>query len=241
MSNHYHLVLHVDRGRSAAWTHQEVVERWARLFRLPSLIDEWQKGCGGDAVRVGAEALIERYRERLSDVSRYMACMNEYLARRANAEDQCTGRFWEGRFKCQALLDEAGLLTAMTYVDLNPVRAGVLLFQRRRNSLLSSLASSSSSSRDQHSRLKSLAASRKTLVHRCFPFAISRLLALSCLSVSSSTSISLTGLVAQSVPIGGERSMNTRPRFLNGSASTLMHGGQRCDLRAMFSVGVLVE
>lgn len=125
MSNHYHLVLHVDAARARSWSAHEVAERWGELFALPPLIQRWQASTGTEAERVLAEQVIANWRSRLHDVSWFMRCLNEHLARRANAEDNCTGRFWEGRFKSQALLDEAGLLTAMAYVDLNPIRAGL--------------------------------------------------------------------------------------------------------------------
>ena len=125
MSNHYHLVLHVDQQRSDRWTHEHVIRRWTQLFSKPIVVERWlQEDCTA-AEAATAKRIVERWRRRLCDVSWYMRCLNEHLARRANAEDGCTGRFWEGRFKSQALLDECGLLTAMAYVDLNPIRARI--------------------------------------------------------------------------------------------------------------------
>ena len=126
MSNHYHLVVFVDRVKAKRWTREEVIERWSRLHQQPPLIRRYQEPEVLASEREAAERIIATWRERLFDISWFMRHLNEHLARLANAEDQCTGRFWEGRFKSQALLDEAGLLTAMAYVDLNPIRAGIV-------------------------------------------------------------------------------------------------------------------
>jgi hypothetical protein len=101
------------------------MERWTRLYRAPPLVERWRNGLASEVEREAAEAIIEKWRARLCDLSWFMKCLNEHLARRANIEDNCDGRFWSGRFRSQALLDKAGLLTAMAYVDLNPIRAGM--------------------------------------------------------------------------------------------------------------------
>lgn len=126
MSNHYHVVLQVDEARAQGWSEDTVIARWSTLFQRPDLIQRYQDGlCLSVAEHAAAKQCIATWRQRLYDISWYMRCLNEALARRANAEDHCRGRFWEGRFTSQALLDEAGLLTCMAYVDLNPVRAGM--------------------------------------------------------------------------------------------------------------------
>ncbi len=124
MSNHYHLVLRIDRRKAESWDDHMVIDRWAVLFKPPLLVLNYQKGLSqSDAEIRAARELVWKWRERLTDISWFMRCLNEHLARRPNEEDCCRGRFWEGRFKSQALLDEAAVLTCMSYVDLNPVRA----------------------------------------------------------------------------------------------------------------------
>ncbi|MEP5231395.1 MAG: transposase [Alloalcanivorax sp.] len=123
MSNHYHVVVRLNQKQAQAWSDTEVAERWMRLFSGPLIVKRWLSGQseGGEALK--ALEIVGQWRERLYDLGWFMKCLNEYLARRANEEDCCKGRFWEGRYKCQALLDEKALLQCMAYVDLNPVRA----------------------------------------------------------------------------------------------------------------------
>lgn len=118
MSNHFHLVVFIDQARSASWDAEEVLDRWSELF--PGSRKRLQQMAERDR-----EEQIEIWRRRISDLSWFMRCLNEAIARRANREDGRTGRFWEGRFRAQALVDEGALLTCMSYVDLNPIRAGV--------------------------------------------------------------------------------------------------------------------
>ena len=126
MSNHLHLVLRIHPEQAKEWSEEEIIERWCKLYSLPVLVRRYQQGeCDTKAELNAVQGLLQVWRERLMDLSWYMRNLNEYLARRANAEDQCTGRFWEGRFKSQALLDEAAVLTCMSYVDLNPIRADI--------------------------------------------------------------------------------------------------------------------
>jgi len=127
MSNHYHIVVRIDDKRAQQWSDYEVLKRWTKIFAGPLFVQRYlakdQRQNLSDAQLSQVDKYIEIYRQRLSDLSWYMRVLNETIARKANAEDNCTGRFWEGRFKSQALLDEQAVLMAMSYVDLNPVRA----------------------------------------------------------------------------------------------------------------------
>jgi hypothetical protein len=126
MSNHLHVVLRNRPDVVATWSDEEVAVRWLRVF--PGVRLEEQLAEPTDvAVKTltGNAEDIASVRTRLSDISWFMRALAEPIARLANRQDECTGRFWEGRFKAQRITDEASLLACAMYVDLNPVRAAM--------------------------------------------------------------------------------------------------------------------
>ncbi|ESP94252.1 transposase [Pseudoalteromonas luteoviolacea] len=124
MSNHYHLVVKVNRQQALSWSDNEVISRWYKLYKGSPIIDKQRNGDAlSEADQQLVSELVEKWRARLFDISWFMKNLNEYIAKEANKEDNCTGKYWEGRYKSQALLDETALLSCMAYVDLNPIRA----------------------------------------------------------------------------------------------------------------------
>lgn len=129
MDNHLHSLIHTLPKVSMAWSDAEVARRWRILFplrRQPGGAPEEPNSSEIESITSDPH-LVEKYRRRLSDLSWFNRCLNEHLARRANAEDECTGRFWEGRFKCQRLDTQSGVISCAVYIDLNPIRAGCAL------------------------------------------------------------------------------------------------------------------
>ncbi len=127
MSNHTHVVLHVDEESSKKWSSEEVIQRWHRVshgnFLSKMWLDTTQRSRLNSTQQKTLDNYVCEWRSRLANISWFMRMLNEPIARKANEEDQCTGRFWEGRFKSQALLDETAIVSCMAYVDLNPIRA----------------------------------------------------------------------------------------------------------------------
>lgn len=126
MSNHLHVILRNRPDVVASWSDAEVAIRWLRVFPGRRMEEHLAEPTEHEVkVLTGNAERMAEIRERMSDISWFMRSLAEPISRLANKQDECTGRFWEGRFKAQRIVDEAGLLACSMYVDLNPVRAAM--------------------------------------------------------------------------------------------------------------------
>jgi hypothetical protein len=126
LSNHFHLILRTNPRLVKRMGDFEVARRYLRVYPGKRVLDEnWIEPTEQQIEGLVADkAKMKVIRKELSNVSKFMAALSEYIARRSNAEDDCDGRFFSGRFSCREITHDAGLLVAGLYVDLNLIRAG---------------------------------------------------------------------------------------------------------------------
>lgn len=126
MSNHLHSLIRNRPDLAKLWSDAEVARRWLLLFPRRRKPDGSSEAPAQEEINflVANRKHIAQLRQRLSDISWFNRCLNEDIARRSNREDDVTGRFWEGRFKCQRLATSAAVLACSVYIDLNPIRSG---------------------------------------------------------------------------------------------------------------------
>ena len=124
MSNHYHLVLKLCPEQFDDLDDDDIMARWCALFKGPLLVQRYRRGKRLSSPELSTlQDIVQIWRTKLASISWFMRCLNQPIARQANLEDGCRGKFWECRFHSQALKSEEALLSCMTYVDLNPIRA----------------------------------------------------------------------------------------------------------------------
>ncbi len=128
MSNHFHLVVYYDPQECHRWSNEEVADRWLTAFppRSHGENDEQALLSLHRSMILSDPEKLNHARETLGSVSMFMKYLKQPIAYRANKEDDCTGHFFESRFHSGAILGEDGIIAAMAYVDLNPVRAKIV-------------------------------------------------------------------------------------------------------------------
>jgi hypothetical protein len=85
LSNHYRVILHVYKARTATWDATEIINRWHQLFKGTIQSQAYIKGENPEgADRQLLDSQTGEWEKRLSDISWFMRVINEKIARHAN-------------------------------------------------------------------------------------------------------------------------------------------------------------
>ena len=127
MDDHFHSVCKVVKP-DAPLSESEVLERIAILKGhrfADDLADHWAelRQIGADAA---VDAALKAWRHRMHDLSEFTKTFKELVNVWYKARHRYCGGLWSGRFKSTLVQDREYLRTCIRYVELNPVRAGMV-------------------------------------------------------------------------------------------------------------------
>ncbi len=134
MCNHFHLLLEVPPPAEGGLSDQELCKRLNSIYTeafvaavAKELADAraatYQDPTGMDAT---VQAIHQRFTYRMHDLGEFMKGLLQRFTQWFNRLHKRTGRLWEDRFKSVIVEDGVAAKTIAAYIDLNPVRAGIV-------------------------------------------------------------------------------------------------------------------
>ena len=128
MSNHFHVLVEVPPRPAGGLEDEEFFRRLAAIYPERTR-DEIrgqlaQRRAGGD--EEGAAELKERYLRRMWDLGSYMQSVKQCFTSWYNRQRERRGTLWEERYKSVLVEDGQAARVMAAYIDLNPVRAGMV-------------------------------------------------------------------------------------------------------------------
>jgi REP element-mobilizing transposase RayT len=134
MDNHFHILLEVPPMAESGLSDEELLKRLSAIYGEAFVAgvekelmdartaDYSNEGGMGEAVA----AIYKRFTYRMQDLGEFMKGLLQRFTQWFNRAHTRTGTLWEDRFKSVIVEDGVAARTISAYIDLNPVRAGML-------------------------------------------------------------------------------------------------------------------
>jgi len=122
MSNHFHLFLWVPEPEEV---HIDELRRRIRGVWPENKVAQWEKYYEGSAP-AEQKAMERALTDRMFELPAFMRVLKQRFTTWYNKEHGCRGTLWESRYRSMVVKDTPeGLMNVATYIDLNPIRAGI--------------------------------------------------------------------------------------------------------------------
>ncbi len=121
MSNHFHLLIKSEP--ESYYTDRQVKQRIAKY--LDKEKKKRKTEAGNDTSDISSHEL-EKIKKQMADISEYVRAVKQTFARWYNKMNNRKGYFWGARFKSVLIEKGESLQNCLAYIDLNPVRAGLV-------------------------------------------------------------------------------------------------------------------
>jgi REP element-mobilizing transposase RayT len=134
MCNHLHILLEVTPMPGDGLSDEALLKRLGAIYNEAQVADvakelaearkKVAEGLGEETVLVGR--IHERFTYRMHDLSEFMKGFMQRYTQWHNRTHKRKGHLWEDRFKSVIVEDGVAAKTMAAYIDLNPVRAGIV-------------------------------------------------------------------------------------------------------------------